>query len=143
MLKPIRAASLALLAIAGSAARAQTTRSPQAASIANVSWMEGTWVSADAGETVEEHWTSPAGGAMLGVSRTIANGQLRAFEFLRIVERNGRLVYIAQPNGRPPTDFTMTRIDGASVTFENPDHDYPTTIRYEKRANGTIAASIA
>jgi hypothetical protein len=93
--------------------------------------------------TVEEHWTAPAGGAMLAVSRTIAGGRLAEFEFLRILEHGGGLVYIAQPNGRPPTEFAMTRSDGHSVTFENPQHDFPKMIRYEKRADGTIVASIA
>jgi hypothetical protein len=37
----------------------------------------------------------------------------------------------------------MTRIDDRSVTFENPQHDFPKTIRYERRADGTIVASIA
>ena len=80
---------------------------------------------------------------MLAVSRTIADGKLTEFEFLRIVERGGGLVYIAQPEGRPPTEFAMTRIDAQSVTFENPHHDFPKLIRYEKRSDGTLVASIA
>jgi Domain of unknown function (DUF6265) len=132
---------LASLAIVAPLARAQPPR-PSAA-VADVAWMAGTWTSASGKETVEEHWTSPAGGAMLAVSRTIAGGKLAEFEFLRIVERDGGLVYVAQPNGRPPTEFAMTRVDDHSVTFEDPQHDFPTTIRYEKRADGTIVASIA
>jgi hypothetical protein len=118
------------------------TAAPRA-TIKDVTWMAGTWVSADGARTVEEHWTSPAGGAMLAVSRTIVGGRLTEFEFLRIVEREDRLVYVAQPNGRPPTEFVMTRLDSRSVTFENPEHDFPTTIRYAARDDGTLVASIA
>jgi hypothetical protein len=50
---------------------------------------------------LRERWTPPAGGAMLAVSRTLKAIAWSAFEFLRIVERDGRLIYIAQPNGRP------------------------------------------
>jgi hypothetical protein len=116
---------------------------PRPVSIADVAWMTGTWVSADGARTVEEHWTSPAGGAMLAVSRTIVGGRLTEFEFLRIVERDGRLVYVAQPNGRPPTEFAMTRLEPTSVTFQNPEHDFPKIIRYVARADGTLVASIA
>ena len=119
------------------------TQAPAKGSIASVAWMEGTWVNATGSKTVEEHWTSPSGSAMLAVSRTIANGALADFEFLRIVERGGSLVYIAQPGGRPPIEFAMTNIDAQSVTFENPQHDFPKVIRYEKRTNGTLVASIA
>jgi hypothetical protein len=143
MLSSMYAVLVVLLVAGNPASRAQTPQPRANASIADVGWMAGTWVSTNGKETVEEHWTSPAGGAMLSVSRTIADGKLAEFEFLRIVERSGGLVYVAQPNGRPPTEFVMTRLDQRTVTFENPAHDFPKTIRYEKRADGTIVASIA
>lgn len=80
---------------------------------------------------------------MLATSRTLRDGRLTAFEFLCIVERNGTLVYSAMPNGRmPPTDFTLTAIDEASATFENPAHDFPKSIRYALRADGALEATI-
>jgi Domain of unknown function (DUF6265) len=112
------------------------------ATIAQVSWMEGTWKGATGGVSVEERWTAPAGGAMLAVSRTIKDGRMVAFEFLRIVERDGGLVYIAQPGGKPPTDFTLTAISGTSATFENPEHDFPKMIRYTKQADGSLEARV-
>ncbi|HXI30361.1 MAG TPA: DUF6265 family protein [Vicinamibacterales bacterium] len=138
-----RHTAAALFAILAVTVPSAQTAPPRAAAIADVAWIAGTWVSANGPETVEEHWTSPAGGAMLAVSRTIAAGKLAEFEYLRIVERAGGLVYIAQPNGRPPTEFAMTKVDARSVTFENPQHDFPKMIRYEKRGDGTIVASIA
>jgi hypothetical protein len=66
-----------------------------------------------------------------------------AFEFLRIVERNGGLVYIAQPDGRPPTDFVLTDIGADSATFENPAHDFPKMIRYAKQPDGSLEARIS
>ena len=67
---------------------------------------------------------------------------MTGFEFLRIVERNGGLVYVAQPDGKPPTDFTLTALSATSATFENPAHDFPKMIRYTKRADGTLEASV-
>jgi hypothetical protein len=65
------------------------------------------------------------------------------FEFLRIVERDGGLVYVAQPEGRPPTDFTLTALTAESATFENPAHDFPKVIRYTKRTDGALEASVS
>jgi hypothetical protein len=36
---------------------------------------------------------------MLGTSRTVRGGKMIAFEFLRVVERDGGWVYAAQPGG--------------------------------------------
>ena len=78
---------------------------------------------------------------MLAVSRTLRDGLMSAFEFLCIVERDGGLVYTAMPNGRTPaTDFTLTKIDDTSATFENPAHDFPKMIRYTKRPDGSLEA---
>jgi hypothetical protein len=104
--------------------------------------MEGAWAGADGGVSFEERWTPPAGGAMLAVSRTLKNGRMVGFEFLRIVEREDGLVYVAQPGGKPPTDFTLAAISENSATFENPAHDFPKLIRYTKRADGSLEARV-
>jgi Domain of unknown function (DUF6265) len=116
---------------------------PAKASITDVAWIAGAWTGSAGPVTLEERWTPPAGGAMLAVSRTIKDSRMVAFEFLRIVERNGTLLYIAQPNGRPPTEFTLTAVDAQAATFENPSHDFPKKIRYAKRADGGLDATIS
>jgi hypothetical protein len=115
------------------------------ASIAQVGWIAGTWAGGPGapGVTFEERWTPPAGGAMLAVSRTLRGDRMVAFEFLRIVERDGGLVYIAQPNGRPPTDFVLTEVTATSAVFENPAHDFPKMIRYAKLPDGALEARIS
>jgi hypothetical protein len=113
------------------------------ATIKDVGWIEGTWSSTSGTRTVEERWTPPAGGAMLAVSRTLKGDRLVEFEYLRIVEREGTLVYIAQPGGRPPTEFRLTNIEGKTVTFENPAHDFPKAIAYTARPDGSLEVSIS
>jgi hypothetical protein len=114
------------------------------ASISQVAWIGGTWTGVRGSASIEERWTPPAGGAMLAISRTLRDGLMPAFEFLCIVERDGGLVYSAMPNGRmPATDFTLTKIDEASATFENPTHDFPKMIRYTRHADGSLEAVIS
>ena len=110
------------------------------ATIAQVAWMSGGWATSSGSD---ERWTTPAGGSMLAVARTLRNGVMSAFEFLCVVERGGTLVYQAMPNGRmPATDFTLTRIEPASATFENPAHDFPKMIRYTLLPGGTLEAVV-
>jgi hypothetical protein len=116
---------------------------PASATLQQLAWLPGEWTGTSGRASIEERWTPAAGGAMLATSRTIAGDRLVAFEFLRIVERDGGLVYIAQPNGRPPTEFVLTKIDAGSATFENPGHDFPKAIRYARRDDGSLEATIS
>ena len=115
------------------------------ATIAQVGWISGTWIGTTAsGATVEERWTPAATGSMMAISRTLRDNVMSAFEFLCIVERDGGLVYQAMPNGRSPaTDFTATKVEGESVVFENPSHDFPKMIRYSRRADGMLEAVVS
>jgi hypothetical protein len=126
----------ALVAAAAQPASARAT-------IAQLTWLAGTWKGGSGALTFEERWTPASGGAMLAVSRTIKGDRMVAFEFLRIIERDGGLVYIAQPNGRPPTEFTLTAITADRATFENPSHDFPKVIRYTRQPDGTLEAHVS
>lgn len=118
---------------------------PAKAAIGDVAWLAGAWVGTRGTEgktSIEERWSPPLGGAMLGVSRTVAREKMVAFEYLRIVERDGGLVYVAQPNGAPRTDFVLTELGAKRAVFENPRHDHPQRIVYELSAEGRLSAAI-
>jgi hypothetical protein len=132
-----------LAALVGAAATAQESRPTARASIAALAWLAGEWRGDAGASSIEEHWTAPAAGAMFAVARTIKGDRTVAFEFLRIIERDGRLVYIAQPNGRPPTEFVLTAIGERGATFENAAHDFPKVIRYAVQADGTLEARVS
>ena len=114
---------------------------PAKATMADMSWLAGAWVGTKGSASIEERWSPPGGGAMLGMSRTIKGDSMRAFEYLRIVERDGGLVYVAQPGGHPPTEFALTELGTKRAVFENPRHDSPQRIVYELSAEGTLTAS--
>lgn len=112
-------------------------------SIADLAWMSGDWQS-PAGEPaqIEEHWTKPGGGTMIGMGRTIVGDKTVEFEYLRIEQRGGDIFYVASPQGRPPTDFKLTRLSAEEAVFENPTHDFPKRVIYGKKSDGTMVASI-
>ncbi len=117
---------------------------PAPAAIGDVAWLAGAWIGTrSSGSSIEERWSPPLGGAMLAVSRTVnTSGKMVAFEYLRIVERNGGLVYAAQPGGAKATEFVLTELTSARAVFENPRHDYPNRIVYELSAEGVLSATI-
>ncbi|HUR21730.1 MAG TPA: DUF6265 family protein [Vicinamibacterales bacterium] len=113
------------------------------AKIAQVSWIAGDWINVTGTGSIEERWSTGAGGGMIATSRTLRGDVMTAFEFLCISERDGTLVYTAMPNAGTATDFTLTKVDADSATFENPAHDFPKMIRYAKRADGGLDATIS
>lgn len=117
---------------------------PVKAVIGDLAWLSGDWVGTrSSGSSIEERWGPGKGGAMLGVSRSVnASGRMSAFEYLRIVERDGGLVYIAQPGGATATEFVMSELSSKRAVFDNPRHDYPKRIVYELSADGGLTATI-
>lgn len=117
---------------------------PAKAAIGDLSWLAGAWVGKrSSGSSIEERWSPPLGGAMLAVSRSVnTSGKMSAFEYLRILERDGGLIYIAQPGGKAPTEFVLSESSPTRAVFENPRHDYPKRIVYELSAAGDLSATI-
>lgn len=112
--------------------------------ISDLAWMAGDWQTDPTGRSVsEEHWTRPAGGSMIGVSRTMVGDRMAWFEFFRVEVRGDSIYYVASPQGRcPATDFKLTRLSGQEAVFENPQHDFPKRIIYRKNSSGGLTATI-
>ena len=113
--------------------------------VARLSWLAGCWSGTADGIVTEEHWTSPAGGALLGMNKAVANGRLASFEHLRIAPHEGRLCYLASPQGGAVTAFCAIEIGDRRVVFENREHDFPQRILYRRdgdrlhaRVEGTL-----
>jgi hypothetical protein len=117
---------------------------PAKAVIGDLAWLQGDWVGTKStGSSIEERWSPPLGGAMLAVTRTVnKSGKMVAFEYVRIVERDGGLVYIAQPAGRTATEFVLSEWTPSRAVFANPRHDYPKRIVYELSADGVLSTSV-
>lgn len=103
--------------------------------ISALQFMAGPWATQRGkakGPTTEELWMAPRGGVMLGVNRVASETRTMSWEQLRIEERaNDGVYYVASPMGQSPgTSFRLTKLGAGYALFENPEHDWPTSISY-------------
>lgn len=94
-------------------------------------WMAGCWEMRDGDRWMEECWTIPRGGQMIGSGRAGSEDTVRSFEHMRI-ERGagGGLTFLASPGGQGWTPFASAADATDGVTFVNAANDYPQRIRY-------------
>ena len=113
------------------------------AALHSLSWLEGRWTGLEGGVAMEEHWTSPSGGGLLGMHKDVKDGRMVSFEFLRIQSTpNDGVVYFASPRSAAPTPFRMLEGGDARVVFENKEHDFPQRILYWLGPKGELHARI-
>jgi Domain of unknown function (DUF6265) len=111
--------------------------------VAQLSWLSGCWQEDGAESGSIEIWLAPAGGTMLGVSRTVKAGKTVAYEFMRIDARSdGKLAFTAKPSSQAEATFPVLRIGKQEIVFENKAHDFPQRIIYRAATPTNLAARI-
>lgn len=126
--------AVAVAALLVSAASAQTT--------ARLDWLAGCWQAQPGEAGSVEIWMAPAGGAMLGISRTLRGGQVRQWEFMLIRDTPQGLEFVASPSGQNTASFRVETFAARSVVFHNPDHDFPQRVAYASPDADTLNAHI-
>lgn len=106
--------------------------------IEQLSWMSGLWSD---GET-EEYWSIPGGSTLHGYNRKIDENKTIFFENLTLQKDSQGLIYWASPLGKNRTPFRMTHLGRFSVSFSNPEHDFPQNIVYV-RENDVLTVTIS
>jgi hypothetical protein len=111
-----------------------------APAVRSLNWLEGHWRSESGpGEITEEVWIGARAGKMFGIGRTIRGRATASFEYMRIEEAEGSLVFLAQPNGAPPTRFRMVSQARGEIAFENRATDYPQRVVYRRQGERLTA----
>lgn len=97
----------------------------------HLAFLTGHWLYEKEGRLSEEFWTDARAGLMAGVNRSVRDNRT-GFEYLRIVDDNGAIYYVASPGGGPPISFHLIEWEGNRAVFENKAHDFPQRIIYWK-----------
>lgn len=130
---------LLALVLAGAAGGAAAQVPP----VDTLGWMAGCWAAEGSEPGSGERWTPPAGGTLLGVSRTVKGGRTLAWEFMRIVtEADGKVAFVALPSGQREARFERVASPPDEAVFENPAHDFPQRVIYRRQGDHRLAARI-
>ena len=111
-----------------------------APAVGSLNWLEGHWRSESGpAEITDEVWIGARAGKMFGIGRSVRRQLTRSFEYMRIEEAEGSLVFVAQPNGAPPTRFRMVSHARGEIAFENRSTDYPQRVVYRRQGERLTA----
>jgi len=111
--------------------------------IARLAWLAGCWEGQTGPVRIEEHWSKPAGGAMLGLSRNMKGDKVIFSEFMRISQDEGKIVYTPRIGTKAaPVPFGLIRMSADEAVFENLAHRFPQRILYRREPNGSLFARI-
>ena len=102
-------------------------------------WLAGHWCGGSGGRVIDEVWLPEAGGALVGMSRTVRDGKTESFEFMRLVPQGKDAGFHVQPNGAPATVFAIVERDAQRVRVANAAHDFPNTIEYRREGDALHA----
>ncbi len=130
----------ALLTALALAAPAQDK--PKKPSVGDLAWFSGCWKQQkDGNRYTIEQWSKPAG-MMIGTVRSYRDGRITAYEFLRIIEKEGDIYFVAIPSGQEEAAFKLTSLKDGEAVFENPEHDFPQRLVYKKAGEDGLTARV-
>jgi hypothetical protein len=110
-------------------------------SINSLAWLSGCWGGKGEDGVVDEQWSKPAGGSLVGVNRSVRGDRTVSTEFLQIREAEEGLVLTVHPLGQSSVSYRLKNAGKTSAVFENPAHDFPRRITYQRKGgNLTVRA---
>jgi hypothetical protein len=120
------------------------TTPASAGALEGLHWLEGTWKRQTHHGAVTETWRVLSERTLEGESHRVAeSGERRLAETILIAEMGGEVFYIPRPLENPsPVFFRLTEQGHGRAVFENPEHDFPTRIVYEKTGDASFTATI-
>ena len=111
-------------------------------SVDSLTWMAGCWELnvPQRQMTIAEHWMKPAGGTLIGMSRTVRGGKTTGFEYIRVETTSEGVDYVAKPSSnKGETRFKLVKSSASEAVFENLAHDFPQRIIYRSQPDGLFA----
>jgi hypothetical protein len=96
------------------------------AGLGDFAFIAGHWKGTMGGSTIEEVWSKPGGGSMIGMFRLVSNGKTRLTEFMAIVQREAGPVLvmrhfggglIAREEKDAPLVWTVEKVEANHAVF--------------------------
>lgn len=111
------------------------------AELAKYEWMVGRWNSSS-DPAVWEIWESDST-ELTGLSFQIVGMDSTILERMKIKWVDTTFVFIADvPQNPDLVEFVLTKKEANRLQFENPNHDFPKEIMYQKVGNNSLVAEV-
>lgn len=115
-------------------------------SIKNADWFIGEWANKSAEGELTERWKKVNDSVYYGESYFVTLSKDTAFaETVQLEEANGKLAFtvtVPNQNNEKPVRFEATSFTKSQIVFENPKHDFPNKIVYNRVGKDSLVAQI-
>jgi hypothetical protein len=98
-------------------------------------WLSGTWVrtNAQTNEIGNERWVKMSGSEWQGFGLTMKGQDTVSLERLKLIIKDDAIYYVADvPENKQPVYFKLTEVSDNRFVVENPEHEFPKKISYQK-----------
>lgn len=122
-----------VLAIASIALPACASASADCSTLEPARWLIGSWTATNGNERLVEEWRRASDATFEGEGTTwsIASGERKGSESLRLVVMASAVYYVAKVSHNPlPVPFELTSCAPGRLVFENARHDFPRKLEY-------------
>lgn len=106
----------------------------------------GEWENKEKDGLLIERWQKLNDSVFVGESYFVSNNDTLNSEKIRLEQRGKELYFIPivkGQNNNQPVEFKLTESSPTHVVFENPKHDFPTTISYALITKDSLLAKIS
>lgn len=113
--------------------------------VKNSNWLIGRWENNSKEGNLSEFWTKANDSTLLGESYFVIGKDTVFGEKVELKQRGNDFIYearVAKQNDEKPVPFKLTSSSENEMIFENPAHDYPNKIVYQKVSNDSLVAEI-
>jgi Domain of unknown function (DUF6265) len=100
-----------------------------------LSWLEGKWerVNTKPGKTGFEVWTKISSSEWKGMGVSLNGADTAFVEKLRLIVQDGTPYYVADvPQNQDEVRFRISELTATGFVCENPAHDFPKKISYQR-----------
>lgn len=115
---------------------------PTAVDFKKLQWLEGTWTRTNAkpGSSGHERWVKTSETEWRGWGVSMSGLDTAFVEKLKLVIKDNTINYVADvPENKEPVYFRFIELTSDRFTCENPGHDFPKKISYERTGNNLKA----
>lgn len=118
-------------------------------SVTDLSWFSGVWTGQVGHDSIEEHWSGPAAGTLMGMFRWIHEGQVRFYELLTIEPDGDQLLMrikhfspglIGWEEKDQAVTLILVRLQPGEASFYRLGGDEPLWLFYRLEDENTLVA---